>query len=186
VAANEIAERLAAAAWLRFGSEAGEGAAILDPEKISIRSAVGFQQRLIISSDLDNFPCVIIPLDRTLSRKETCVYGQMVSTVDDATRRNYPLVTGPATVYQPQPLVEPVHLDWIGDFADPDWLPLTYTPGAVPNGFDLDQYNAIAVGLVSAGEGGGTLAGDVTIFVLKHPMLEGAVTKVESLVYPAG
>jgi hypothetical protein len=171
VAANEIANRFAAACWVRCGGAGGEAPNSLDPSTIRYRSRVGFTNRIITTTDANARPLLILPLDRELSRRETAVIAKRVGTVGRidlfTARESYPdLGTVPSDVAQV--FVQPMHLDWMGDdLSAPDYLPFGISPSVVPTGFDVDLYNAVAVLLPF--EGGEGLSGDFCVFVVQHP-----------------
>lgn len=172
MAANEIANRFAAAAWVRCGGAGGEAPNSLDPASIRYRSRVGFQNRIITTLNANSRPLLILPLDRELSRKETAIIARRVGTVGRLDpwyyRESYPVLTTPPTDVA-QVFVQPMHLDWMGDdLSAPDYLPFGLTPSTVPNGFDLDVYNAVAVLLPFEDLEG--LAGDFCLFIAQHSM----------------
>lgn len=176
MAANEIANRFAAAAWVRCGGAGGEAPNSLDPASIRFRSRVGFQNRIITTTNANSRPLLILPLDRELSRKETAIIARRVGTVGRLDpwyyRESYPVLTTPPTDVA-QVFVQPMHLDWMGDdLSAPDYLPFGLTPSTVPNGFDLDVYNAVAVLLPFEDLEG--LAGDFCLFIAQHSMPDAA------------
>jgi hypothetical protein len=179
VSANEIAERIAAHAWVRLGPASGEGIGQLNPSDIGFRSQVGFNNTIIGSDDMVNFPLLILTLDRELSRKQNQVIGYSVVTVD-AAGRSYPPVQVGQGVGPVLPAFEPIHTDWIGDPTAPSWLPFSATIEPVPNfaQLDLDRFNAIAVSLAGLETEGGVSAysGDFCILVLASPIQEAPST----------
>lgn len=176
MAANELAEALQALAWVKLQGVAP----FLTADGIGFRSLCGFKQSILASEDVKNFPLIVLELERTQNRRETCVIATPIVTVNDLQQTlggpnpgylfNY-TSTSPAPSYPPPPAVQPIHLDWIGDPAAPAWLPFqTDTP--LPGGFDPDLFNAIAIQMpfdeiVSAG--------DVSIAVYRMPPLQGVV-----------
>jgi len=185
MAANEISERLRAAAWVQCGSvDGGEGLDFLSVDQIRYRSYVGFQNRIITTVNVADAPLVILPLDDVLSRSECAVFAIRHGTVSPTSsvldRASYPQILTPADGYAGV-FAQPCHLDWFGpDFTAPDWYPMGLNPGpiSVPDGFDLNLFNAVAVLLPLIGGTGAS--GDFSILVLKHARLEGETT-VEAL-----
>jgi len=182
MAANEIEERLAAAAWVRAGSAGGEAIHLLDPASLRYRSRISFQNRLITTTDASLRGLVILPLDRVFSRTETAVFGCRLGTVQrddaDTSRASYPdLGTPPDNVAQIA--VEPIHLDWLGpDLTAPLFLPFGFAPASVPLGFDLNLYNALAVLLPFQVA---TLSGDFCVAVFEHAKPEVADQPVQAV-----
>lgn len=180
MAANEISERLAAAAWVQCGSQGGEGIADLDPDEIRYRSRVGFQDRIITTLDATVIPLLVLPLDRVLSRSECAVFVKRQSTVgpnlDPEDRGTYPIFSVPEADYA-DVFASPIMLSWLGpDLGTPTYMPFGLNPGptAVPDGEPLDTFDAIAVLLPTTG--GQALSGDFSVLVLKHPKIEGGTT----------
>lgn len=135
MAANEINERLAAQCWLRVEPTAEAGTPA-KASKLSLRSIVGFEERLLIRDVFDGL--ILIPLEQEYSRAQTSLLVTGPNTVSDDTRESYPGAVAFLSA------VEPIHLDWMGaDFAD--WAP--FSTDLVPDGFDLDRFNCIAVNL---------------------------------------
>lgn len=192
--ANEIAERIAAAGWVRFELDANGD---LQP---NFRSQVSTLNTIVTCPPaatvddfgLDTLPLLIVPLDRVFTRRETTVHAQVLQTLAEETRAVYPSWTTPFTFADTSPdtriLVCPLHLDWIGDYADPTWLPFGLSPGAapVPDGFDLDLYNALAFMLPRDGADA-SFAEDFTFLVLNHPKTpEGTTaTLTQTLTIPS-
>lgn len=168
MAANELAERLQAMAWVKVQGLLG----LLTEDGLGLRSVCGFEQRLIVSEVPKEFPFLILPLERYHTRAKTVVTVQGLVTVDDATRLNYPGSITPATSYQAPPKVQPIDLAWMGDLTNPDWYPFQST-AALPASFDRNLYNAVAIYLPLTG---GTLAGDFIVCVHECPPIEGSVT----------
>lgn len=174
MSANEIAERFAAAAWVKCGSEGGEGAGAFNPDFLSLRSAVGFKQRIITTTAANTRPLIVLELDRTLSRRETAVLARRIGTVgyndDPAVRTSYPLLN-PLPESVADVFVEPCHLDWFGpDLSAPNWMPFGMSGGGstlVPPGFNMDRYNALAVLLPSVTNS--ARVGDFVVAVFEHP-----------------
>lgn len=163
MAANEIAERIAAHAWLRLGPQVSDVAA-LDDSSIGFRSQVGFIERVITTTDAKAYPLLILELDRELVRTENQVLAYTVGSVD-ALGRSYP---------QPElgnaarlPNVEAIHTSWIGNYAAPSWLPFNGDPVPDYAARDLNVFNAIAL-LLPAGEL--AYAGDVCVLALRSPI----------------
>jgi hypothetical protein len=137
---------------------------------VGFRSACGIKTARILAVDDLASPLLIIELENPQNRRETIVHCNGVTTVQDADRFNYP-------PDQLQVLHQPLHLDWIGDFANPTWLPFQVAPGnaVVPEGYDLDVYNAIGI-FLNAGEG--ILSQDIMLSVWKLPRSEGSSTSL--------
>lgn len=179
MAANEIAERLAAAAWVQLGGGAGEGINSLDPTQIRYRSLVGFQQRIITTVDASAMPVIILPLDRQLNRTECAVIATRHATcgpgADFVDRSPYPRLGAPA-VSVAQVFVHPFLLEWMGpNLLAPTFFPFGIINGVIPVappvGANLDLFDALALLLpvpVAAAD-----SGDVSVLVLKHPKREG-------------
>lgn len=173
MASNEISERFAAAAWVQCGSDGGEGAGVVSAAQLRFRSAVGFKNRIITTTDIIGRPLVVLELDRELNRRETAVFVERLGTVgyNPDTRSSYPNVGPAVPTSVPQPIAQPCHLAWFGpDLSAPLWMPFGMSGGAgtlVPDGFDLDVYNAIAVLLPSITDAG--RSGDFTVAVFEHP-----------------
>lgn len=177
MSANEIAERFSAAAWLRCGSQGGEGNNDLDPATLTLRSAVGFQQRIITTTDANTRPLIVLVIDRTLCRAKAAAWAVRIGSVgpndNPLSRESYPSSSTPNDSV-PQVAVQLCHLDWFGpDLTNPTWMPFGMTGGdsfTVPDGYDLNTFNAVAI-LLPIAEGGGS-SGDVCVFVEGHPILE--------------
>lgn len=179
MSSNEIAERFSAACWLRVGSQGGEGNNDFDPSTLKLRSAVGFQQRIITTTNANTQPLIVLPIDRTLCRAKAAAWAVRIASVgpndNPLSRETYPSSSdAPDSV--PQVAVQLCHLDWFGpDLSNPLWLPFGLPGGdafTVPDGFDLNTFNAVAI-LLPIAEGGGS-SGDVCVFVEGHPILETA------------
>lgn len=195
MSANEISERLAAAAWVRIGP--GQGGVPNDSSKLSIRSLVGFQQKLYIPTNLNSAMLTFVMLlDREMSRRETACFVTPVVTVDDQNRTDYPdladldVVAGTSIA----PFIHPFHTDWLGKTLDTPgpftWFPFNLgTQPNVPDGFDLDRYNAIAWVLNQATLQAATLtyAVDLSLLVLKHPPIQStSITVIQTVPVPVG
>lgn len=175
MAANEIAERLAASAWLRVQPDGNAPAAAL-LSALQFRSMVGFQQSVYTRVNFGSGLALLL-LDRELSRRETTVHAWFPYTVSDETRNSYP---DQAAVTPQAVLVEPFHFDWIGDPTAPSWLPFGVLGPAVPAGFDLDRYNALALQLADDGN-----ACDYVVTVFEHPRYDGPTVVLNVLPDPA-
>lgn len=171
MSANEIAERFAAACWVKFGSLGGEATNELAVSQVAYRSRCGFTDRIYTTIDATAIPLFILPLDRVFSRKETAVFARRLGTVApiDGSRVSYPLMFTP-----PEDTAnlsfQPMLMAWMGDdLTNPAYLPFGLSPtgGVVPDGYDLDLYDAIAI-LLPVGDLG-ALSGDVCVFVTQHP-----------------
>lgn len=181
MSANEISERLAASCWVQCGSAGGEGIADLDPDQIRFRSRVGFKDEIITTSDAALVPCIVLQLDRVMSRTECAVFVHRHGTVGpnldtETDRETYPIYATPEANYA-QVFAQPILLEWLGDdLSSPTFMPFGLNPGptTVPLATPLDQFDAIAVLLPV--EDAGALAGDFSVLVLKHPKLEGTTT----------
>ncbi|HKY36506.1 MAG TPA: hypothetical protein VJN18_11240 [Polyangiaceae bacterium] len=184
MAANEVKERLAAACWVQAGSSGGEAINAIDANEIRYRSLVGFRQEIITTTDMNGLPVLILPLDRTFSRKECAVFACRHATCgpNAASRLPYPFLTAaPASV--PQVFVQPILLEWLGpDLSAPTFFPFGIINGAIPTspplGSNLDLFDAIAVLLPLPAPDAGA-SGDFSVLVLKHPPLEGTATELE-------
>lgn len=181
MAANEIAERLAAACWVRFGSVGGEAVNALDPSEVGYRSRVGFTNRIITTLDGTTAPLFILPLDRTMSRTECAVFAQRIATVgpNDVSRLAYPLLFTPPADHA-NVAAEPILLAWLGDdLTNPTYMPFGLLPGPtdVPAGHSLDLFDAIAILLPLDGA---ALSGDVCVMVWEHAKPEGADEPIEA------
>lgn len=183
--ANEIAERLAAACWVRCGpaDPLGEGNVnLLAAGSIAFRSRTGFQNRIITGAVIATNPLVLLPLDKTYSRRETAVLANRLATVDTPSRLTYPSAAGvfPAVGTLLDILVQPIMLEWMGpDLAVPLWVPFGLNVGllGVAAGFDLDLFDTIAVMLpVDDLVTPAALSGDFSVLVMKHPLPEGVDT----------
>lgn len=178
MAANEIAERLAASAWVQCGSDGGESLADFSPDQLRYRSLVGFQNRILTTTNPTLVPLIILPLDRTLSRAECAVFAHRHGTAgptDDQedTRQTYPVYDAPAASYA-QVFCEPIMLSWLGDdLSSPTYMPFGLFPGpiVVPDDQPLDTFDALAI-VLPVGDGV-AFAGDFSVLVLKHPKIEG-------------
>ena len=186
MSANEIAERLAAACWVQCGSSGGEAINALANDQIRFRSLVGFQQRIITTTDANAFPLLILPLDRAFARKECTVLANRIGTAGPGAtlvdRSVYPFLTEPVPDV-PQVFVQPILLEWLGpDLTAPLFYPFGLVVGAVPTappvGANLDLFDAIAVLLPVPIANASS--GDFCIVVLEHPPLEGTGTTVEA------
>lgn len=184
MAANEIAERLRAAAWVQCGAlDGGEGVDQFDPSQLRFRSLVGFQNRIITTTNAEEVPVIVLKIDgEPCSRKECAVFAFRHGTVEPVpdSRASYPILSSAQANYA-NVFIQPCHLDWFGvDLSNPTWYPFGLNPGpfTVPAGFDLDLFNAIAVILPIAD--GVAQSGDFSVLVLKHPPIEGE-TVVEAV-----
>lgn len=172
MSANEIAERIAAHAWVQLGPQAGVNLEYLDANLTGFRSQVGFLEVIIASADLEVYPLLILKLDREMSRKQNQVIAYQVGSVDHL-GRSYPqppLGNGPQL-----PSVQAIHMDWVGDPSAPSWLP--FGADVVPDYAtrDLDRFNAIAIQLQGDTPGEGDFqayAGDLCVLVLASPIQE--------------
>lgn len=170
MAANEIAERFAAACWVRLGSDGGEAINTLANDQIGYRSRIGFTNRIITTLIPQTVPLIVLPLDRVLSRRETAVFANRIATVEPfaGERYGYPFVQL-ALPDTPQVMVQPIMLAWLGaDLSNPDWMPFGLLPGpnTVPGDSDLNLYDAIALLLPY---NSGALSGDVCVGIFEHP-----------------
>jgi hypothetical protein len=176
MAANEISERLAAAAWVQCGAEdGGEGVAVFDVSQLRFRSYVSFKNRITTTTSPGEVPLLLLELDRVFSRRECAVFAVRHGTVGPtpASRASYPSLGGPAADYS-EVFAQPFHMDWLGpDLENPTWYPMGLLPGpqAVPGTFDLDLFNAVAV-LLPVTDGVAE-SGDFSVLLLKHPPIEG-------------
>ena len=183
MAANEIAERLRAAAWVECGAvDGGEGVDTFDVDQLRFRSLVGFQNRIWTTVNAAEVPVMILKLDDVCSRRECAVFAFRHGTVEPVpdSRSSYPVLSSAQANYA-NVFVQPCHLGWFGpDLSNPLWYPFGLAPGpyTVPGDFDLDLFNAIAVILPIAG--GVAQSGDFSVLVLKHPPIEGA-TVIEAV-----
>jgi len=185
MAANEIANRLRAAAWVQCGAvDGGEGIDQFSADELRYRSYVGFQNRIITTVTAAEVPLILLPLDGVLTREECAVFGWRHGTVGPlnvpTSRASYPALGAPGANYS-QVFVQPFHLDWLGpDLSVPTWYPMGLLPGpqSVPTGFDLNLFNALAVLLPVVADV--AQSGDFSVLVLQHPKLEGE-TVVETV-----
>ncbi|HKY36505.1 MAG TPA: hypothetical protein VJN18_11235 [Polyangiaceae bacterium] len=187
MSANEISERLIAAAWVQCGSSGGEAINALDPNQIRFRSLVGFQQRILTTIDALALPVLILPLDRVCNRKECAVYACRHATCGPGgtSRLPYPFLTAPAADV-PNVFVHPFLLAWMGDnLSAPTFFPFGIINGVIPTsppvGSDLDLFDALAVLLPVPVDAASS--GDFSVLVLKHPPLEGTTTVLQILPY---
>lgn len=169
MAANEIAERFAAAAWVKCGGAGGEGQNVFDVSTLSFRSFVGFKNILITTVDVNASPMVVLQLDRVFSRRETAVLVTRHGTVGsvEGDRLSYPLFGGVPTEVA-QLAAHPCLMAWFGDdLRNPTWMPfgLGGSP-LVPVGEPIDLFDAIAVELPVGGAN--ALAGDFSVAVFEH------------------
>lgn len=184
MSANEIAERIAAHAWVKLGPKSGSDLPYLDANSMGFRSQVGFIQAMITTEDPTVYPLLILLLDREMSRKQNQILAYSIGSVDDL-GRSYPQPTlGDSPTL---PNVQAIHTDWIGDYAAPSWLP--FGTDVVPDyaNRDLDRFNAVAILL--AGETPGeadfqAYSGDITVLVLASPIQEGVTSAVPRIPVP--
>lgn len=186
MAANEIDERIAAAAWVQCGGGAGEAVNALDPAQIRYRSLVGFEQRIITTVDPSGMPVLILPLTQAYNRHECAVFATRLATCGPGSsfvdRSPYPRLDAPA-ISVPQAFVHPFLLEWMGpDLTVPSFFPFGIVNGVIPVappvGANLDLFDAIAVLLpvpVAAAS-----SGDFCVLVVEHPPLEGTGTVLEA------
>ena len=191
MSANEIAERLAASAWVQCGSAGGEAVNALANNQIRFRSNVGFQQRIITTTDANAFPLLILPLDRTLNRNEcavfACRHGTQGPGATMTDRSVYPFLTEPVPDV-PQVFVQPILLEWLGpDLSAPQFYPFGLVVGVIPTappvGANLDLFDAVAVLLPVPIANASS--GDFSVLVLKHPPREGDTTIQAVMPVPA-
>lgn len=170
MASNEIEERMIAGCWLGLPPVSDADPA-LDPDRISFRSVSGFKTGRIITTDAPAAQKIfVLELERVETRRETLVTGQCISTIDDVVRATYP-ADGLNTVLS----VEPMHIDWLGpDLTNPLWIPFNLDAGkqVIPNGFDANLYNAVAV---QVGVGA---TQDVIVTVWKLPRDQSTATEI--------
>ena len=191
MASNEISERLVAAAWVQCGGAGGEAINALDPTQIRFRSLVGFRQQIITTSDALALPVLILPLDRTLSRRECAVLAFRHATCGPfaGSREPYPTLFG-AVPNVPNVFCHPFLLEWMGpDLTAPTFFPFGIINGLIPVvpplGSNLDLFDAIAVLLPTIDVDPFTgLAGDFSVLVMKHPPMEGETTLLPLLPVP--
>lgn len=170
MSANEIVERMAAGCWMRIQPVSAISAAFAEGT-VGFRSSAGIKTARVLTIDDFAKPMLIVELEQPQNRRETIVHCNGVTTVHDELRFNYP--PDQLTV-----LHQPMHMDWLGpDLSNPVWLPFQTNPGTVtvPDGYDLDLYNAIAIYL-NAGEGITSI--DVMLSVWKLPRAEGSSTSL--------
>lgn len=184
MAANEIAERIAAHAWVSLGPKSGTDLPYLDANSIGFRSQVGFNSIIITTEDVTVYPLLVLLLDREMSRKQNHVMAYQVSTVD-LLGRSYPQPTLGDSPHLPN--VQPIHTSWVGDFTAPSWLP--FGTDVVPNyaDRDLDKFNAIAILLPGETPGEAdfqAFAGDISVLVLACPIFEGVSGSVPQIPVP--
>lgn len=191
MSANELAEALQAQIWLAC-PPTNDDNDVLSVPGIRIRSQNGFQNRIIASEDVTEYPLLILPLERELVRSDTAIVVSRVSTVSDTEGANqgttYPGITTPAADYSiPAPLVQAIHLDWMGpDLTAPVWYPFqTATP--IGSTFDRDVYNAIAILLTAddpGEEGLVAIPGDVIVTIRKCPRAPDGIARVFDNIIP--
>ena len=178
MSANEIAERLQAHAWLSIPPNAGEGYNNADFSALTLRSAVGFQQRIVCAADQEDLALIILPLERMQSRLETCILVNGVMTVDEEFRTYFPSADVPQGLtanFQPGARVQPIQLAWMGSsLATPSWYP--FQTAAIPSGnrqgaiaSNMDLFDAIAIQPAATDEEGTLIVapGDLSIAILK-------------------
>lgn len=194
--ANETVERLAAAAWVQY--------LVFDNNvQLGLRAQVSCQNRLLVTTFQGGVgnaafveaPLIVVPFDREFTRRECTVIAQFVQTIESVNRIDYPFynseLDGTAFADMTAPpdtrlLYCPCHLDWIGDPRNPSWLPFGMgggTPNAVPLGFDVDLFNAVA--LCPRGtddEGYVATSGDIVVHVFKHPPVPPVQTLIEDVI----
>jgi hypothetical protein len=181
MAANEIPEALQALAWVRMQGIFG----LLLEEGIRFRSLCGFENRIILSSAVKDYPLLILLLEREHNRNESCVTVQRVTTQNDADRHTYPPIIGPFVpeVFQNAPAIEPIHMDWLGpDLTAPVWMPFQASD-PVPPQYDLNVFNALAV-LQPTADTPAALWGDFVVSVIKMPPIESETVLVPVLPVP--
>lgn len=204
--ANEIANRLAAAAWIKC--EPDSAAAPNTAYTLGLRSQVSCQNRLIVcggdgisTANFKDCPVILLPFDRTFSRRETTIQVTPIATFRGSNRVAYPAswrigVSGGTNYDQNLPAVgepdvrvlcEPFHMDWLGNPAAPSFMPFGLGTGpsdTVPAGFDLDLYNALALLMPNYDDGVNPsfpLPVDIQIAVWQHPVLPlGDVGTIET------
>lgn len=182
MSANEVAERFAAACWVKLGSSGGESINQLDPDQISYRSRQGFRDRIITTVDAQSIPLIILPLDRTFSRRETAVIVNRIGTVGPYpdSRESYPLIPSPPADVA-KVIAQPILLEWLGpDLSTPLYMPfgLPPTTGIVPGDSSLDLFDAIAL-LLPVNLGGE--AGDVCVALFQHAAPDTADEEIEEV-----
>lgn len=201
--ANETENRLAAAAWI--GIEPSDGADPPASWALSLRSQVSCMNELIVSganggAPWSEIPLVIVPLDRELSRRETTLHVSTLASVAAATRDTEPAIwqAGPFGFDETNVEVDtrilalPIHMDWIGPLTNPVWLPFSLgsqVTGPVPNGFDLDIYNAVALlwPLHTQEEDPSYPVGaDVCFAIFQHPPVRDVGTTIINTLYVQG
>lgn len=171
MAANEIAERFAAACWVQCGSSGGEAANVFDVAQLRFRSQIGFKNILITTTDVNTSPMIVLQLDRVFSRRETALIVNRLGTVEpvEGDRLSYPLLGGvPDGVSQVA--AHPCLMAWFGtDLTAPDWMPwgLGGSPD-VPDGQSVDLFDAIAILLPLEEDDGLPSAGDFCVALFEH------------------
>jgi hypothetical protein len=202
--ANEIENRLAAAAWI--GVEPANGADPPPSWTLSLRAQVSCRNQLIIGSpdsasvSWDELPLVIVPLDRELSRRETTLHVCSLANVAAATRDSEPALWFPTQFGYDETNVESdtrimamaIHMDWIGPLESPVWLPFgvgTQSLSSVAAGFNLDIYNAVALlwPLHTVEEEASYPVGsDVCFHIWQHPPVPDTQTTIIDTLYVQG
>lgn len=184
MAANEISERLRAAAWVQCGAApGGEGVDQFSPAQLRFRSYVGFKNRIITTVDGLTVPLILLELDEPCARSECAIYAFRHATVgaNDVSRLSYPFLPIPAASYA-SVWAQPFQMAWLGpNLEAPTWYPMGLAPGpnAVPDGFNLDLFDAIAVLLPTVD--GEASSGDFSVLVMNHPPLEGSTLVLQVL-----
>jgi hypothetical protein len=155
MAANEISERIAAAAWIRWELQPNGGELAIE-----YRSIVGFGEEIITTQDpsVPGQQFVILPLDREMARSETIIIAAPTTTVGSA-RQNYPTNDNIiATQGFLRAAIEPL--------AAPQWWPFQNSVG-YPQNLPPDRFDT--VGLLETFSD----FGDVCVMVLEMPGFEG-------------
>lgn len=153
-----------------------------------MRSLVGFSE-VVYRDPTANY--LVLVLDRELSRRETSILVSAVITQSDAERVSYPADSALGNRAQElAPRAEPFHLDWVPKITAPPYTWFPFDLGSnptVPDGFDLDRYNAIGFYLpevVTDPETGASaaFARDWSVLVLKHPPIDAQSVTVLNVI----
>lgn len=178
--ANEIANHIEAACWLKFGPAPGEDPAV--PTPLYFRSQNGFINQIGVAdvSDPMAAPIIFVQLDRYYSRRETSinVFLPLVLDVVEIPPAAPTLVGYPTEVNILQPAAQPTDSRLV-------YGEITMPTDPVELAAFLDRFNGFMVfPRAVGGEGAVAIYGDICIQVFRVPKGENQNVTYREIVTP--